>query len=84
VADGTIPLTHVVIVRDGTLGTLYLNGIVKASFVSPLSDPINIGNFDFKVGYNFRDNNCYFNGKISNFIIYQNSVLSAAAVSTVS
>ena len=70
--------------RDGRQATIYLNGNVSATNVSPLSAPVTFGNFEFTVGWDPRDQNSFLNGTIENFSIYPNSALRAVDVSTVS
>jgi hypothetical protein len=62
--------THVVFVRNGKQGSLFINGVLSASGTSSLADPVIYNNYDLVIGGDYRDRVQYFSGSIDNVNIY--------------
>ena len=71
--------THIVVVRNGLQGSLYINGAVSVAATSPLLQPITYQNVDLSFGKDYRDGGRFYNGQIDRFAIYP-SLLTDAQV----
>ncbi len=67
-------------VKNGTSGVLYRNGSANGSQSASVN--VTVGNADFAIGKDYRDNNSFLAGTIKRYLIY-NVALSASDISTI-
>jgi hypothetical protein len=80
VTTNTVGLFMLSWVKNGTTGTFYRNA--SANGTRTASVTVTIGNGDFCIGKDFRDNNNFLAGTIKRYLIYR-VALTAAEISTV-